>query len=224
MDVRGVLDAGGSPPTAALPWPPTGPLTSYAQFVGDRWTLAYQQAWNARVDASCLAENAAANQFLCADTTHLLRHHITSPFFVRTDLQDENVISPYQDLFYPAPPYPGTLAEVRFAADISAHLRALGQFATHLLPRYPGELARVTADPQWLHPAVFGPRCTNHVGITAGVPFFQQQLVSPLGVPTSFADALFNWVNTAPAGIGGPLGETLIAPSGVGPMPVLFCP
>jgi hypothetical protein len=225
MDVRGVLDAGGAPPTAALPWPASGPITSYTQYVGGRWTEAYQQAWNARVDASCLAENAPANQFLCGDSSHVLRHHVTSPFFLRMDLQDENGLDPYQELFYPAPPYPALLAEARFATDVSAHLRALDHLATNLLPRYPGELARVAADPQWLHPALFGPRCTNHVGITGGVTFFQQQLVDPAGVPTSFAEALWAWVNTVPAGLAGPLGQALIAPAGVGPMPpVLFCP
>jgi hypothetical protein len=53
------------------------------------------------------------------------------------------------------------------------------------------------------------------VGLTDNVPYFNQELATPGGVPTNFANALFGWVNSGPAATP-PL---LLAPIGAGAIP-----
>lgn len=230
MEVRGVVDAAGSPFTAALPWPPISPdpdrpyLVSYEDYMRYQWNEVYSTVWQARVDESCAAENPGALQYRCADTTHVLRHHITSPFFHRMDLQDNTGLKGYQHVFYPDTVYPATLAEERFAADVRRQLQDLGAFSAVLLPRYPNELNRVNGDPQWLHPGLFGPRCTDHVGLI-GDKAFGAQVLPQGGAMTSYADALYQWVTTAPGGLGGGGGgPVLIGDVGIGSAGAPQCP
>jgi hypothetical protein len=214
--VRGVIDAAGSPSSAGLPWPPTGPAVSYEQDVTGKWAGVFQGMWNARVDASCLSENPLLVQYRCADSAHVLRHHISAPFFHRMDLQDANGIDSYTHIFYPNPPYPSGLAESRFAQDIAVQLTDIGNFATVLAPRYVNELNAISGDPQWLHPGVFGPRCTSHMGLPFQNSFFQQAVPDAAGVLHSYHDTLWQWVTQPPAGVAGPLGPVLITTPGIG--------
>lgn len=216
MEVRGVVDAVGSPSTAGLPWPPTGPIVSYEQHFTRQWNNVYQGIWNARVDASCLSENPLLVQYRCSDSAHVLRHHITAPFFHRMDLQDENSIDTYTHGFYPSPPYPSGLAESRYAQDIAVQLADIGNFAAVLAPRYINELNTISGDLQWLHPGVFGPRCTNHMALPFQNTFFVQAVPNTGGVLQSYHDTLWQWVTQPPAGIGGPLGPVLITTPGTG--------
>jgi len=50
------------------------------------------------------------------------------------------------------------------------------------------------------------------------VTFFNQELPNSAGVPTSFSDALLQWVSTAPGGIAGPGRSVLIENVGIGSM------
>jgi Pectinacetylesterase len=220
-DVRGVIDATGTPTTSNLPWPVApAPITSYQQRIDTQWNNVYLALWNARVDASCLALNtpiaAATTTSRCADATHVLRHHLTTPFFHRMDLQDSNTMDIYTDVFFPAPPYAPFVAPTNLANGVAQQLREIGDYGTWLAPRYPAELASIAADPNWISPGVFGPRCTDHVGLTGNTTFFFQELPTPAGVLINYANSLFNWVNTPPPGLGGGLGPVLIQTVGVG--------
>ncbi|MDZ4812742.1 MAG: pectin acetylesterase-family hydrolase [Pseudomonadota bacterium] len=221
-EVRGVIDATGTPSTSSLPWPVApAPVTSYQQRIDQQWNDVYLALWNARVDASCLLLNTAATASAstvsrCADPTHVLRHHITTPFFHRMDLQDENTMDIYTDVFFPAPPYAASVAPMNLANGAALQLREIGDYGTWLAPRYPAELATIAADPFWISPGVFGPRCTDHVGLTVNQTFFFQELPTPAGGVINYANTLFGWVNTAPPGLGGGLGPVLIQTVGVG--------
>ena len=218
MEVRGVIDATGSPFAASLPWRPTGlPAIGYEQYFQQQWTDVYQNAWAARIDSSCLSENPPEVQYRCADPVHLLRHHVTSPFFHRMDLQDSNGIDNYRDSFYSDTfGYPLNFAESRYARDIASQLHDIGAFAVALAPRYQNELAAIQSDPQWLHPGIFGPRCQTHVALIYQNPFFNQNAPDAAGMLHSYSDTLWDWVSTPPAGFAGAMGPVRITNPGVG--------
>lgn len=227
--VRGLFDAGGSPYTAALPWPlPPAPVNSYEQYFETLWNDVYLGVWNARVDDSCLNLNPVGLQYRCADSTHVLQHHITTPFFHRMDLQDPQSSDSYRKVFYPDPPYapipPYTsgVALSRFANDVVAQLTDLGDFASVLAPQYPDELDTITNDRQWLNPGIYGPRCVKHVGLLGTATFFTQS-VDDGGTARTYHDSLWEWVNLPPTGILGPQGPIYIEPVGVGPAPAPQC-
>jgi hypothetical protein len=184
MQVRGVFDAGGFSFASNLPWPTEGPFTSYEQYVIDQWENVYQYAWNARLDASCLSQNPLELQYRCADTTHVLRHHITTPFFNRVDLQDPHGTGTYKEMFYATPPYEEDVPYERVAKDVADLLADIGN--------------------------VFGPRCEQHIALVYNNPFFVQQAPDASSVLHTYHDTLWQWVNQVPGGILGPLGPVYI--------------
>ncbi len=222
--VRGVFDAAGNPPLAEEPWPvPPAAFTSHQDRINFGWHDVFVALWKGQADDSCLLENPAETISRCRDTTHLMRHHVTTPFFHRMDLQDSNPVGMWQ-AWYPAP-YPPALGPMQMATQIAQQLVELQNTEMLLAPRYPAEYATMLADPDWVPPGLFGPRCGTHVALTNNLGFFGQQLPGPAGAPTSYAELLALWVNAAPAGagvLGG--GVALIADPGVGPQGLPFCP
>ena len=214
VEVRGVIDAAASPTREFLPWNGPFPMDSYTNYMQNQWNL-YTTVWNHRGDASCLALNPL-EPWRCADSIHVLRHHITTPFFQRMDLQDENAIDSFLMHYTPA------TYQYEFAVHTSVQLHEIADLLGVLAPRYPAEAAAMAADPQWLAPGVYGPRCTNHVGLTGGEPFFQQRVPDANGAFTRFVQALYAWVNIAP-GSGVPSPE-LVTLSGVGAAGPTQCP
>ncbi len=221
-EVRGVIDAVATPDPGLYPWPvPPATFTSAQERIEHEWNDVYLPMWMARVDDSCLALNTGVVASRCGNTTHVLRHHITTPFFQRMDLQDENTLDNYRG-FYP-PPYGPTMAPRRLAIEVADQLRQIGDYGTELAPRYPVELATIAADPMWISPGVWGPRCTDHVGLDINRVFFSQELPTPAGALVNFADTLFQWVTTPPPGLGGGTGPVLIENLGVGPVGFAQC-
>ena len=217
-EVRGVIDT-SAPMGAELPFPvPPAPFTSFDDLTKDIWDNTFLTFWDAHPDDSCTLENTGDVAWRCADSIHVMRHHITTPYFHRADLQDQSAYDPYQSLFFPSPAYPPTVAALELAERTQAQLRKLGNIEQRFLPRYPNELNTVAADPQWIGPGIFGPRCTNHVGLIGNITFFNQELPDSAGIPTSFSDALMQWVTTVPGGIAGPGGPVLIENVGIGSM------
>src|SRR4029077_11553578 len=136
---------------------------------------------------------------------------------------DANAIDSYQEMFYPSPSYSPNAAEALFARDVSRQLDDLGDMARVFTPRYPNELAAIAADPRWMPPGIFGPRCTDHVGLIGNRTFFGQFVPNPPAAPQSYADALFAWVTTPPGGLLGGGGFVVRESPGVGPLPAPHC-
>lgn len=223
--VRAIIDGASVPPSHALPWPvspsPGMPYTSYQMMIDTKWSATYMALWQARVDASCVAENGPVLS-RCADPSHVLRHHLTAPYFVRQDQQDSLIVSDVWRPFFPAPPYPALTAELDLSTRTVVHLGELSNMTAVLTPRYVNELATIAADAQWMSPVLFGHRCGNHTGLTGGVTYFAQEL--PLGgVATNLATTLGLWAAAAPAGIGGPPATLMVASVGTGPIPGAPC-
>jgi hypothetical protein len=223
--VRALVDGASPPPSVALPWPavptPAVPYTSYQQMIDARAAGVYNAMWLARVDDSCAAENAGTAS-RCADGAHVIRHHLTTPFFVRQDQQDSLMLFDYWSAFFPAPAYAAGTAAQDLSTGTAGHLTALAAMSTLLTPRYPNELATIAADPQWLAPTLFGPRCGDHTGLTGAPTLYAQELPSG-GVPINLATALAAWVATAPGGIAGAPANLMLAPTGIGPIPGAPC-
>jgi hypothetical protein len=212
-DVRGVIDAAGGPSSTGVPWPlPPAKYTSYQEMLDDQWFNTYVAFWNGRVDDSCVTENPLQSVSRCADPIHILRHHITTPFFHRQDQQDRLTLESYTGIFYPAPPYLPSVGPLKLSSGVADQISELRELTTWYTPRYPNELATIVANADWVSPGVFGPRCGDHVGLTANVPYFNQELPLPGGAVVNFADALFGWVTSGPAA-NPPL---LLAPIGAG--------
>jgi hypothetical protein len=147
LDFRAVVDAAGMPDLSAAVWP--APY-SYSGFMIDSW--AHMTAdWNARVDASCLAAYAVADQWHCADSTNVLLNYLDPPFLHRMDLQDENAIDTWLAGF-------GTRQQ--FSDAVEAQRLALA----------------VNPAPQ-----VFGPICGKHVGLDDDRAFRCQQIAAANG-------------------------------------------
>jgi hypothetical protein len=213
--VRGVFDGSSTPPRQSLPWPTTVVpgigYTSYQAMIDDKWLNTLQAMWSARVDDTCPSQNVGVES-RCADHSHVLRHHITSPFFVRQDQLDSLILQTW-NLFFPVPPYPAGTGAMDQSTRTADHLTEIGSMLALLTPRYPLEQAAIVGDGQWLSPALFGPRCGNHTGLTSANTWALQEL--PLGgVATNLANALFGWVTTVPAGYAGPAGPLMLAPVG----------
>jgi hypothetical protein len=215
-DVRGAIDAAGHPSTTGVPWPvPPAKYTSYQEMLDGQWFGTYVGFWNARVDQSCVDLNPLQAVSRCADTIHIMRHHITTPFFHRMDQQDSLTLESYTDIFYRAPPYQPDVSRLKLSTGVADQLTELSELTTWYAPRYEDELNAITGDPNWVPPGTFGARCGNHVGLHADVPYFNQEIQAPGGAVVNLANALFNWVNAGPAA-SIPL---LLAPVGAGPVP-----
>ena len=169
-----VIDAAGNPDPRVY-WPAGGVCLapnnclSYEQFVSEDWTLSTAN-WLARSDDSCLAFHApTGDQWRCADKSYLMLNHLSTPFFHRMDLQDENGIDSWITYgFGTAEDYANAIRQQLL--DLSAGI--YGQAVT---------------------PQVFGPICGNHVGIEANPPFFNQEIGSPNG--PNYVNTLWAWTS-----------------------------
>lgn len=213
-DVRimAVIDAGNPPGywNTPLAWgaTPDAPI-SYADLLTNEMEDTTVDLWGAddsALDASCLDPAYAAAHVadggshpqVCYDTTYTLFNHITTPFFVRQDINDPLGREKYMDwqMFSSLPPY--------WAAQRS--------FLTGLVG-YAGGL-----EPIAVAPGVFVPNCALHVSINAD-SFFTHAVRFPGPVAgASFHDLVVAWRMGAPAaqiqadGIPGPAFTPSICP------------
>ena len=87
----------GTHHAASIPQPP--PLCSHEAFMQAGWANQ-AQVWAMRGDESCETwhqANAPDTIWQCADARVVVHNHITTPFFIRADLQDSNVMGNYLD-------------------------------------------------------------------------------------------------------------------------------
>ena len=179
--IYGVIDA-GAPPALWESWilwggpGAPGDYADYLQNVVDPRAGVFWGAEPTAVDQSCLDPAFAAvhnligsHPEICYDTTFTLMNHITTPFFLRMDINDPLAKQKYVDwgLFGSVPDY--WLGQVDLLLGAAAGAGGL--------------------EPWPLQPGVFGPKCNRHVSILNN-QFFTHH-VSPVGL--SFHDLLVNW-------------------------------
>lgn len=216
--VRGVFDAGSGPLRSSFPYSValTGFVSYEAQMLAT-WDQM-QSVWNARTDASCIAENAELPS-RCADHLHLQRHHITTSFFFHTDILDK-VAGPkiyanfYPDALIGGLYLPGTAAWMQSNGGL-ANMRELHMLRDLTARRYPAEYNAITLDPQWIAPGIFAPRCKGHVALMDGSGFLYRT-IDVAGVPTNLATAIATWLSGVPF--------AAYATAGTIAMPPAVCP
>lgn len=134
-----------------------------------------------RVDASC-AQIHAADPRICADENHVVRNHLTTPFFVRMALRDSNIGGGMvEEMLNDPDGNPLTINS--FALRLHDELTAFAH-----LSQTAEEGASFTKEP-----GVFGPACTKHDTIHDNSDTFQTTITPPSGTPQRLVGVFENW-------------------------------
>lgn len=222
--VRGVFDAGFTPDLSdpGIDWSDSyspGDYDDYLLRDVQPITRTLRGGNDSALDESCLtggfdaAHNALAGDPLvgghpqaCYDGTYLQLQHVTTPVFVRMDINDTLGRDKYViwNLF-------PLLLDDYWAATYDQ----LANFAAYT-PAVGG------LEPPLAAPGVMGPNCAKHVAIQNNNGFFRHRVTGPAyPVPLSFHDLLVNWI----AGLSGNDTVQIQEDSlGVGAYSASFCP
>jgi hypothetical protein len=186
--VRGLMDAIVGPELARLDYS----TSVYAPLGGTTYALAmgYQHdvgdlTNGARRDESCAswhAANAPDTAYACSDTSHLVRHHVTTPFFVRMALLDGLISSNYIEAAYSDPEL-GPMTLAKFAVILQ---RELADFPG--LPSTAEEGAAMS-----VAPGVFAPACTKHDTLHDNGEVYQTAVTPAGGGPLHLFDVFEAW-------------------------------
>ncbi len=196
VKIRGVVDAGAPPGLwdPAISWADPYSPADYPHNLLTQMEPPVRNFWGANdsaLDASCLDAAWTADHNLvgshpqvCYDTTYTLMNHITTPVFLRQDINDPLGKQRYVDwVLYPSPD-----------AFWSAQFAQLGLFASYAAGAggLEGPLAA---------PGVQGVNCSRHVAIQTNNGFFSHHVNGGPGLPVrSFHDLLVAWLGGAASG------------------------
>jgi hypothetical protein len=145
-------------------------------------------------EESCLRwhmENEPQTIARCHDETHILRHHITTPFFVRMALLDHLIAHGYEDLgladpelgpFVDAEVAPGVRLPIVFGRVLQRELAALP-----MLPDTAEE-----GDEMTRAPGVFAPACSKHDTIHTDDEVYGVTIAHE-GAPLRLFDVIGHW-------------------------------
>jgi hypothetical protein len=201
--VRGVFDAGAQPIVSSFPYTLAGRgYVSYQAQIDDEWNNPFIAFWNARMDQSCVMINTPELPSRCADLAFVQRHHITTSFFFHTDLLDSVVAPKMREMFFPdtmigGSYLPGTSAMVQ-SKSVLGNLQDLVMLHQFTLRQNASEIGALPADPNWIPPGAFAPRCGGHVALTDTTAFTGRMLNNQAGggALTNLHDALLTWLAT----------------------------
>lgn len=188
--VSGLIDAGMAPDLggATITWGAAGAPTSYADFLLSESEPVLRGFWEAddsALDQSCLDpvwtawhNLAGGHPQVCGDITYTLFNHITTPVFVRQDINDPLGKTKYINwsLFPTTDDY--WLAQFNQLTLHAAYSPAIGGL-----------------EPPLAAPGVQGVFCSLHVAVQTNRGFFRHTIVDPVVAPLSFHDLLVNWLN-----------------------------
>ncbi len=189
LRVLGIIDAAVGPNMSTLDFThSTNPnFTTYEGMLAT--TSAAAQTLEARDDTSCKTFHATDGKLAsCSDLTHLLRHHVTTPFFVRMALLDALVSSNYIDLGVRDPAKPNqVMTPAIFALLLQSELVT---FSTLKSSAEEGSAMEK-------NPGVFAPACTKHDTIHSDPDTFQTTITPSGGAPLPLLTVFDNWRNDA---------------------------
>ena len=136
-------------------------------------------------DTSCLdwhKANKPGTEGYCSDNSHVVRHHITTPFFVRMALLDSLISGNYIDNGYSDPEL-GLMTLQNFAVILQRELAAFPQLKSSA-----EEGAAMT-----VAPGVFAPACTHHDTIHSDAEVYGTTLTPAGDTPKALFDVFENW-------------------------------
>ena len=137
-----------------------------------------QGLYGAVADESCLAWHAAhqaGTEWKCTDATHVIVNHLTTPFFVHQDEQDESIGGGFVEDGY------GTAAD--FGRGVEQGLRDLATLNTTA-----EEGSVRNGGVPLATPGAYGPQCTDHESLKDDGAFFQVKIAG-----LSYHDVAWNW-------------------------------
>lgn len=180
--VEGLVDAMVGPEMSNLSFATSSlapTITTYPAFAA---ALAAGQGvtHGARLDQSCIdwhQANDPGSEGECNDTSHVIRHHLATPFFARVALHDVLISQLYIDLS--ADPASGNMTRSRFADTLRTELADLAGITEemNLISRAPG---------------VFAPTCAKHDTIGTNADTFDTTVTVNGSLKTLF-DAFNSW-------------------------------
>ena len=132
-------------------------------------------------DASCLAYHRtveAATEWICSDSGHVIRNHITTPMFIGQDEQDQLLGENYTESGF------GSLTD--FGNAVEAELRGLATLDGS------AEEGIASSGTPLARPGTWGPQCRSHELLGSNADFFRT-VVSGGGVSLSYHDVVWNW-------------------------------
>jgi hypothetical protein len=182
--IVGVIDAIVGPEFARLDFSNSAGadagITTYEKYAG----LIAQgpSGTTGRGDQSCRAYHSSDDS-VCADVSHVLRNHLTTPFFVRMALLDSLIARIYADTGA-ADPVLGPLDRpLTFGRVLQ---REFAAFPT--MPARAEEGSLMTKAP-----GVFGPACTKHDTIHNDVETYETSVTADTGVTHTFFSVFNEW-------------------------------
>jgi hypothetical protein len=152
---------------------------TYEDAMQRRWDTVVRGFWDGLTDAGCLASQAEGEAWRCADGEVLAAHHVTSPLFVRSDLQDSLVMGNTLEAGFLLDGEP--LDRVRYGQALELQLLALA-----------ADTARSAPAPRPI--GVFAPQCGQHVGLDQDRASFGHVVADLDGRPRTLLDALAGWL------------------------------
>jgi hypothetical protein len=196
VEIRGVIDAGAPPHLggAGIDWSDPYSPGDYADYLKSEVEIPVRSFWgvnDSALDQSCLdpawtvAHDAAGGHpRVCYDTTYTLLNHITTPVFLREDINDPLGKQRYVDWnLYPATD--------NYWTDLSNQLTDFAAYTA----------AAGGLEPPLAAPGVQGPNCSRHVSIQTDDGFYLHRVANPGVPPRSFHTLLWNWVNGVGVGV-----------------------
>lgn len=191
--VMGVMDAIVGPDLSRLDW-----SNSAGRDAGivtwDAFTTLSASSPSMRTgrgEESCEAwhrANRPGTESACSDGTHLVRHHVTTPFFVRMALFDGLISTNYEELGLADPvlgPFVrnGQGVPITFGTVLHRELTAFP-----MLPGVAEEGAAMTRAP-----GVFAPSCSNHDTIHTNSEVYGVTISPDAGGTWAFFDVFTAW-------------------------------
>ncbi len=135
-------------------------------------------------DQSCL-DYHAGEEWRCLSQPHVLENHVTTPFFVRTDLQDRALYSVQEAINYGDPPGNPLTASI-WGQIMHDQLTALATIDAT------AEEGTGNLGPGIVEPGVFGPQCEHHSALFDTYRSHEVLAPSTAG-DLSFNQTLWNW-------------------------------
>jgi hypothetical protein len=149
-----------------------------------------------RGDESCRTVHAG-DAGICTDVSHVVRHHVTTPFFVRMALFDSLISRSYDELGVRDPALgPFSFTDAGIPRTFGLVLRSeLGQFPS--LPTTAEEGASMS-----VAPGVFAPACFKHDTIHTDTEVYGVTITTDAGVTLRLFDVFTAWRNgTQPSAV-----------------------
>ena len=188
--VDGLIDSIFSPSTEELDFEESRFCTdlgacTWEAFQQGQWAIDQDGLWKKSGDASCEAWHAAnepGTEWHCAETSHVIAHHVTTPFFLRMGLVD-SLIS-------------GNLLSMGLYVGEEEPFDTPLEFATLLQPQL-AWFSTWAAEAEegsdaYASPGVFAPACSKHETISSG-PDIYEATIDVGGTPRHFFDIWNFW-------------------------------